>query len=400
MNLRKVKSENLFFFLPYGIFLIFSILSTSLYYKFFYGAIYTCILLFCFSALVGGMLFVLQYDQKSFEDLIICWIVYILIGLINKNMISTLAYIPLFVYASRNIKFDKIAWFTIRVSLMTIFFIIITAYIGVIDNHIVHSATGRVREYLGFRFALFPAAFVFNVTCLWLYLKRERIRFFEAVCLFTLNYYIYIKTDSRLSFYLSVILITLFVINGIKPGIIFRQNAIYTVLTMSFILCFIVSLLLVFCYARGLSWAYLVNDFLGNRLQYAWQSLITNGVSLWGKEIEWNGYGLDIFGQVSDAVYGTYTYVDCMYIKILQRYGMVCTIIYLIAFTLVMLKEKKKSNYCIVLILSFYAIRCLIDDLAMYLYYNTFWLYIGTSLMASIQSIKNRERSDLKMIEK
>ena len=43
MNLRKVKSENLFFFLPYGIFLIFSILSTSLYYKFFYGTIYTCI---------------------------------------------------------------------------------------------------------------------------------------------------------------------------------------------------------------------------------------------------------------------------------------------------------------------------------------------------------------------
>ena len=207
-------------------------------------------------------------------------------------------------------------------------------------------------------------------------------------------------TVARLSFYLSVILITLFVINGIKPGIIFRQNAIYTVLTMSFILCFIVSLLLVFCYARGLSWAYLVNDFLGNRLQYAWQSLITNGISLWGKEIEWNGYGLDIFGQVSDAVYGTYTYVDCMYIKILQRYGMVCTVIYLIAFTLVMLKEKQKKNYCIVLILSFYAIRCLIDDLAMYLYYNTFWLYIGTSLMASIQSIKNRERSDLKMIEK
>lgn len=45
-------------------------------------------------------------------------------------------------------------------------------------------------------------------------------------------------------------------------------------------------------------------------------------------------------------------------------------------------------------------LQCLIDDLAMYLYYNTFWLYIGTSLMASIQSIKNRERSDLKMIEK
>ena len=97
MNLRKVKSENLFFFLPYGIFLIFSILSTSLYYKFFYGTIYTCILLFCFSALVGGMLFVLQYDRKSFGDLIICWIVYILIVFINKNMISTLAYITLFV---------------------------------------------------------------------------------------------------------------------------------------------------------------------------------------------------------------------------------------------------------------------------------------------------------------
>lgn len=396
MDLRKVKTENLFFFLPYGVFLFFAILSTSMYYRFFYGAVYTRILFFCLCMLVGGMLINLRYDRKSFFDLIFCWIVYVIIGLINNNMISTLAYIPLFVYSSRNIKFDKIAWFTVKLTLITVFLVIISSHIGLIDNHVVHSATGRVREYLGFRFALFPSAFVFNITCLWLFLKREKVRLLDMVFLFVLNYYAFSKTDSKLSFYLAILLIALFTINRIKPGIIFKNNAIYSVLTMSFVVCFIVSLLLVYCYAKGFSWAYTVNEFLGNRIYYAWQSLVKNGVSVWGKEIDWNGYGLDIYGNVNETVYTAYSYVDCMYIKILQRYGIVCTVIYLVVFTMVMIKAKKNNNYCVVLILCFYALRCMIDDLALYLYYNTFWLYIGTSLMASIHNVKNKAHVALK----
>lgn len=315
-----------------------------------------------------------------------------IIGLINKNLISTLAYIPLFVYASRNVEFDKIAKFTIKVSLVTLFFVIATAYIGIVDNYIVYSETGRVRQYLGFRFALFPAAFVFNITCLWLYLKREGFSLRDGVLLLFLNIYIYVCTNSRLSFYLSVILIGLFALNSVKLGILFKPRIVYSILTMSYVTCFFISVYLILCYAKGLSWVYSVNEFFGNRIRYAWQSLMTNGVSIWGKEIEWNGYGLDLYGNVNNAVFGAYTYVDCMYIKVLQRYGIVCLIIYLVIFTMVMIKEKRKGNYCIVLILSFYAMRCLIDDLAMYLYYNTFWLYVGCSLMASIRNLRNEKQ--------
>jgi hypothetical protein len=137
-------------------------------------------------------------------------------------------------------------------------------------------------------------------------------------------------------------------------------------------------------YSKGVSWAETVNDVLGNRLLYAYHSLVSNGVSIWGKYINWNGYGLDIYGNVSDTTVSGYTYVDCMYIHMLQRFGIVISIIYLIVFTLTMIKNYKDKEYFAVLILTFYALHSMVDDLALYLYYNTFWFIIGSTLISTI----------------
>lgn len=391
MKISGIKKENIFFFLPYGIFMFFAILSTSFYYQYFYGLKYTVILSVCFFFIVGGVVLDCRLKRKTVIELIFCLATYAILGYINGNFMSTVAFIPLFVYSARNVEFSKIGKFTIIVSLISIGIVIISSYLGIISNYVVYSSSGRVREFLGFRYALYPATFVFNITCLWLYLKREKIKWLELLFMLLLNYYVFDKTESRLSFYLAVILIGLFAINKMKPGIIINRKIIYTVLTMSFVICLCISIYLVFEYAKGSSWVYSVNDFFGNRIGYAYQSILRNGISIWGKKIEWNGYGLDAYGRVNEAVAMAYTYVDCMYINILQRYGVVITVIYLLVFTMVMIKERKKNNYYIILILSFYAAHCLIDDLAWYLYYNTFWFYIGTSLMSSFKIPKTQK---------
>jgi hypothetical protein len=49
-----------------------------------------------------------------------------------------------------------------------------------------------------------------------------------------------------------------------------------------------------------------------------------------------------------------------------------------------MIKNYKDKEYFAVLILTFYALHSMVDDLALYLYYNTFWFIIGSTLISTI----------------
>lgn len=388
----KVNMKDFSFFIPYGIFMFFSILSTSFFYKYFYGGLYTAILAGCLLFLILGVLLNQKFKRKSIFELMGCLVIYILLGFINGNFVSTIAYIPMFLYASRDIDFNKIAKFTIKISLFTVLLIILSANIGIIDNYVVKAASGRVREFMGFRYALYPSAFAFNISCLWLYIKKDGIRWREIGFLLCFNLWIYMKTNSRLSFFLAVILITIFALNKVWPNILLRSNKAVKLLSMSYIVCFIVSFYLVYMYGKGASWAQYINDLFGNRLLYAFQSLISNGIALFGKNIGWNGFGLDIYGNVSSTLSTGYTYVDCMYIQMVQRYGLIISTIYLLIYTLTMVELNKNKDYYAVLILAFYAVHCMVDDLALYLYYNTFWFLIGTTLMATIRSVNRNSR--------
>jgi hypothetical protein len=222
--------------------MFFSILSTSFYYKYFYGILYTSILVFCLSLIILGLLFDYNQRLKSVVGLMVCLAIYVLLGFINGNFFSTIAYIPIFIYASRNIEFSRIASFTIKISLVTVLFVVLSSYIGVIDNYVVYASSGRVREFLGFRYALYPSAFVFNITCLWLYLKKNAIKWREMVFLLIINYTIYYKTDSRLSFYLAVALIVIFTLDKIRHNFILNRKLIMRIFTMSFVICFLGSI--------------------------------------------------------------------------------------------------------------------------------------------------------------
>ena len=55
---------------------------------------------------------------------------------------------------------------------------------------------------------------------------------------------------------------------------------------------------------------------LESRLSLGKKSLERDGVTFFSRHISWVGNGLDAFGNSSNKVY---TYVDCLYVKILQR---------------------------------------------------------------------------------
>jgi len=131
-------------------------------------------------------------------------------------------------------------------------------------------------------------------------------------------------------------------------------------------------------FSRNVLWMKNLNDFLGNRLNLGQYSLLEYGISAWGKQIAWVGNGLDVYGNRAT---GSYLWVDCLYVQVLQRYGVIFLIIFLLVMTITMWVCYQKKNYMLLILLSLIAVHCMIDDLQLYLHYNTFWFAIGSLLL-------------------
>ncbi len=117
-----------------------------------------------------------------------------------------------------------------------------------------------------------------------------------------------------------------------------------------------------------------LNSVLEGRLYLGKASLTEYGVSILGQEIEMIGNGLDELGQLTE---GTYNYVDCFFIQILQCYGVVFTVLWLGIVTYSMYRAYRLRDYGLLVCMTMIAAHCIIDDLSLKLYYNTFWLACG-----------------------
>jgi len=102
-----------------------------------------------------------------------------------------------------------------------------------------------------------------------------------------------------------------------------------------------------------------------------------------GQKISWVGNGLNAYGQKNVNMY---TYVDCLYIQILQRYGIVFTSCWLIILTATIYRCYRTKDYHLMIILTLIAGHCIIDDLTLYIYFNTFWFAIGVLLVKTVEA--------------
>lgn len=389
IKIRKISTSELIFFGAYFLYLIVALLSTSFYYKYFEGRIYIAIKVLCLSLLLINEIIKSKMTFKSLSGLFICGIIYIVIAY-NTSLFSDVALLLAFVYCGRTVSFEKTAQVTAYVSSIVLAFVILSSYAGIIRNY-VEIVGGRYREYLGFRYALYPAAIIFNITALVLYIKREHIKLRDVILLGAANVFIFYKTNSRLSFYMAVLMILLMLLFQRFPNILQCSRILHVGMSISFILASVSSVLLTIKYKENVSWMRTLNQVLNNRLKLGNRSLALYGVSLLGKHnMEWVGNGLDSAGNKSTQAY---LWVDNFYISIMQRFGILVAVIIILLLTFTLIKCLETKNYYIMFMLTLMAGHCMIDDLFLYLYYNTFWFVIGATLMAGKVSQKVRKSS-------
>lgn len=370
---RKVKLDDFLFYVSFTIFLVFSCISNTFILQFMPSYIYK-------SALFGSALLILfrevYLNKYTFRSLLGA----VFFALVSFNMmhvtskLNIFAIYVIFIFCLRNVEFERIARLTFIICLTFLCVTILVSKLGIIDDYILISRDGRIRHFLGFRYALFaPTAFM-NIISIWLYIKKDSASFFSWIILFLFNYWLYEQTDSRLTFYSSLLLIILGVLLKIYPNFLDKFKIILYPFISIYIICVLISSFLVKEFQNPNHFLLKLNTFFGNRILYARRSLNYFGFKLFGQDIEWHGNGLDQFGNRSNHIY---LYVDNLYIQVLQRYGIIFLILFTVIMTLTLYNIYKKEKLLLFSILVLLAVHALIDDLILYPQFNIFWVTIG-----------------------
>lgn len=378
LRIKKLSTNEIIYFLSYGLYLFFTIMNTSFYAKYVDGTVYKIVLFICTSALIVNEMIKINYSIKKMKGLFIAIILFVIIFHVSSG-VEGLAFslMIIYIYCGCDIDFEKIAIFTVFVSSVIILFIIISAKYGVILNYISYDG-GRVREYMGFRYALYPSTYLFNITALVIYIFKDKLNIIGSLIFIGINYYFYIKTNSRITFALSVLLLVFVTLGKRLFVYLFEKKIVGTICIFSYIIFAILSIVITKKYNPSSAWMWELNHFFGNRLKLGQNSLEKYGYTFLGSKIEWIGNGLDLAGN---KISGTYTWVDSLYVQILQHYGLFFLVLFLILITFTLYKIYRDKEYYLLMILVAIAFHSIIDDLSLYLYYNSFWLPIGFYLI-------------------
>lgn len=383
--IRRDSLKNMLFYIPYVAYLLYSLLNTSFYAKYInsYGKILFafCVLLLILKEFLGA--------RFTSRDGLLALVLIVITGYFYMYFGLTQTLLPIFIYSARNMEVNKILRISYIISLVMLVFIILSSYLGIIQNYIYYSAL-RERQYLGFRYALYPSSILCNIIFLKIYLEKENISWLSLICLLVGNYILFQYTDSRLTFMLGTVLIIFSTI--MKKSQKFREILLNRTFIWSFLVLALLSIYATINYDYLSDWQSDLNEALGGRLSLGNSTLKFYGYGLFGKTLSLSGNGLDENGMLNTS---TYDYVDNLYVLLLLRAGIIFLFIFLVAMTIIMKKiyiQKDSYLYIIFILLAFHGI---IDDLIMLPQYNSFWFVVAALFMGRrISKTTNNENTE------
>ena len=156
--MRKAKTT--IYLIALSIYLGFTILNSSFFApitdSFVKYAIILCLILLLFKELLG--------IKPKVREVVYLLLTLLLTAIIYLNLGWANAILPLFffIYAARDVPLSKILRLAFLESAILLAGIIICAKLGIITDYIEIGA--RTRDYLGFRYSLFPQVLLFNIT--------------------------------------------------------------------------------------------------------------------------------------------------------------------------------------------------------------------------------------------
>ena len=384
----KTKKEYFLFYLSYSIYALAVIANTTVL-PYVIGAsafsTFTKIVRY-----IAYLLIVIKIigDHYKLRQLILfgcIGLLFLFAGIKCGNNILITSY--LFILGVQNLNFEKILQFCMVLMTLCMIIVVSMSVIGILPNWY-YLVDDRERWCFGYIYPSYLSSAFFYIMVLSLTVKKHKINLLETIIVEVINLIIYIISDSRAAFYLlSCVIIVYWLIDKVPVRSRFR-SAVRFVSVLTFPICTCVSFIVSTLYGKY-TIIDKINIVLNNRPKMAHQALQEFGVSLWGQEIKWIGYGG--LGYIYDNLPGEYNFVDNSYMKILFDYGLVILLIVVICFTFGVWSFSCQKNDALCLALMFVAIYSVIEPRLMEFGYNPFILSICTALITISKMIKNNK---------
>ena len=251
-----------------------------------------------------------------------------------------------------------------------LFVIILCAITGITENLIVDEE--RMRYSLGFAWASYaPNLFLF-VSMQYMLLRRNKITWLEIIAIELINIFIFLQTDTKMSFLVLTLLVCVMALNRIvviRTYLLRVKQRLFSIERRHLIavpwICALLALLLPLYRQDSILWKVLNSGFSG-RLLLGKNAIMNYGFSFLGQKIDMNGF------SVLGKNYEVYNYVDSSYLQIAIRYGIVLLALVCVLYGAALLKARKRKDGMLILFLIVILFLCIEEPFLFDVGFNLF----------------------------
>ncbi len=319
---------------------------------------------------------VLAFDDFSLPSFFLCVLfaadaVLVLISSGYQNVITWI----MLIIGAKNISFRKILEMTLVMDISMVLAAFIASSLGVIENlqYTTHSRSlNNIRNSFGIIYPTDFAAFIFFIILIYFYLTRDRLRFYNYIGALVIDALVYYFCGTRLDCLCILFTVIVFAaINAtdrIRPTLRdkYRKRHDPIAFCAPFVMpaCAALSLLLSALYNPDNSLMKALNTLLSNRLNLGHTGLEEYAITLFGQ-------GVPMFGNGGSTVLPqNYFFIDCSYLHILLRYGLVFFLMLLGVYMFCSYQNRKDHLYVAVILLI--SINCMVAHHLISFAYNPF----------------------------
>ena len=128
-----------------------------------------------------------------------------------------------------------------------------------------------------------------------------------------------------------------------------------------------------------------INQFLNGRLELANIAFDTFGFNFFGQSIHWIGSGANFTDSV---LLSEYNFVDCSYMKNIFDFGLIYTLIILLAYIVLLKSFYENHDMHGILIIFTIMIICIFEPRLIQLEFNAFIILLSPILMGNNNELK------------
>lgn len=367
-----------------------SFLQTTLFISFFNKS------LFHFLVMPGLLLVIFKIfflDEQRIRSFLMNLLLLALLILTWRTSTDfTLLTLGIFIIGAKGVNFRKVIKEYLIVAISALVITIVCSEIGVIRNLIyTRIGTHIHRQSFGIVYPTDFAAHVLYVFLAYIFLRFEQLSWVSYVMMLLAAILVYRFCDARFDAIALLLMIPVVIIgkraNEGYPGSYFVASFYWTIPALLAYL----SQVIAYFYDRNNNIFIALNEASSGRLLLSHQAIEKYGISLFGQHVIEHGWGSSAGFSMYLKNPSSYFYIDSSYIRLLVIYGVVATLLILLAMTVISWRSMAMRSFALSSVMVIIAMSAVIEQHLIDFGYNPFLIALFANVYGNYTLLKGEK---------